>query len=438
MPSPCKPPPRIFKLRNGVKNYEWGKKGSQSFVGVLATEVTCNGIKMNEDDIYAEMWVGTHPGAPSFGLLEFCPNLLSELITRDPTLVNADGLASKFPSLREGQLPFLLKVRSCNTALPLQPCPCGSVASQMAADVDVSGRSKHVSRIGICIQDYEGLLGFLSPQQIQVNLEKYIPAPVLKDVLREDSESLQALREGNEELQKAALARVFSRFLDMEKPVVERIIQLVLDKAPDGQSEDSTRELIRRLNGQHPGDVGPLFMNHVKLKAGDAIVVEKGCVQACIEGDIIECITAGSTAAQESLSLQNPEDRARLKSALLYDSRPSESLIASWEPFSKASSTHSAENIPCHCKGFTTLVGTQSSGLSLLRCRLPFEGASEVIEPLEGPSIIVTIRGDGYLCADGFHRKLNVGESWFIAPWVETRWKAGEDGWEFYRAFVEP
>ena len=108
-------------------------------------------------------------------------------------------------------------------------------------------------------------------------------------------------------------------------------------------------------------------------------------------------------------------------------------------PFKRATSTQAADDIPCHCKGFTTVYQPEGAGVSLLRCNLPYEGSVEEMEPLDGPSILVTIRGEGYLiCGEGCFRKIETGESWFVGAWSETTFKAGDGGWEFYRVFIEP
>jgi len=124
---------------------------------------------------------------------------------------------------------------------------------------------------------------------------------------------------------------------------------------------------------------------------------------------------------------------------LTYRSQPIDSFRVSATPFPRATSTHSEERIPCRCRGFTTLLDPPIAEFSLLQTKMAFEGATEIVEALEGPSIVVTVRGEGKLmCGEGWSRQVNTGESWFIGAWTETRWKAGDGGWEFYRAFVEP
>ena len=46
-----------------MQSYDWGKIGSKSLVAQLA------GIEIVEGKPYAELWMGTHPKAPSMAIL---------------------------------------------------------------------------------------------------------------------------------------------------------------------------------------------------------------------------------------------------------------------------------------------------------------------------------------------------------------------------------
>ena len=51
------PPP--LRLRGGVQQYAWGRRGAASLVARLSA------AEIDEARPYAELWMGTHPAAPS-------------------------------------------------------------------------------------------------------------------------------------------------------------------------------------------------------------------------------------------------------------------------------------------------------------------------------------------------------------------------------------
>jgi mannose-6-phosphate isomerase len=88
----------MYRLNNKVQNYDWGKLGSQSKAATLCNQGT---LEINEETPYAELWMGTHPNAPSL------------LITKQPLqeIINSDT-CSKAVFDRYQDLPFLFKVLS--------------------------------------------------------------------------------------------------------------------------------------------------------------------------------------------------------------------------------------------------------------------------------------------------------------------------------------
>ena len=45
----------IFRLRGGVQNYGWGKKGKESLVAALAPHAIGDDFEFSEDQFYAEV-----------------------------------------------------------------------------------------------------------------------------------------------------------------------------------------------------------------------------------------------------------------------------------------------------------------------------------------------------------------------------------------------
>lgn len=101
--------PSFYRLRNGIKNYAWGSRTALN---------TLFGVPNPDEQPQAEMWMGAHPagcseietGSDSVSLLE--------AIAQSPGTVLGARTVEKF-----GQLPFLLKILSAETALSIQVHP---------------------------------------------------------------------------------------------------------------------------------------------------------------------------------------------------------------------------------------------------------------------------------------------------------------------------
>lgn len=101
-------------LRCAVQKYAWGKLGSSSLVARLAEANSKTTI--NEEDPYAELWMGTHPSGPS---------VVSS--TGEPLLnylqKNGDSLGEAERKAFGTDLPFLFKALSVAKALSIQAHP---------------------------------------------------------------------------------------------------------------------------------------------------------------------------------------------------------------------------------------------------------------------------------------------------------------------------
>jgi mannose-6-phosphate isomerase len=101
---PAPPMPGLMRLRCAVQHYEWGRRGADSLVARLAAGAGA-GEGTGEDDgrPCAELWMGTHPSAPS----SLAPDVsLRDWIARNPAALGRD-VAARWG----GDLPFLFKVR---------------------------------------------------------------------------------------------------------------------------------------------------------------------------------------------------------------------------------------------------------------------------------------------------------------------------------------
>lgn len=104
-----------MKLSFEIQKYEWGKIGMCSAVAQLANAATpC--LIIENDQPYAELWMGTHPNGPS--RIAETGKSLSDFINEHP-----ECLGQKSINEFGHQLPFLFKVLSVAKALSIQAHP---------------------------------------------------------------------------------------------------------------------------------------------------------------------------------------------------------------------------------------------------------------------------------------------------------------------------
>lgn len=102
-------------LSFATQKYEWGKIGTTSVVGQLAASADPKTV-IDENQPYAELWMGTHPNGPS--RIADNNQSLDEFIRENQSCLG-ESLTNRFGS----QLPFLFKVLSVAKALSIQAHP---------------------------------------------------------------------------------------------------------------------------------------------------------------------------------------------------------------------------------------------------------------------------------------------------------------------------
>lgn len=96
--------PKIVRLKCSVKNYDWGKVGNQSGVARVYSNNSRDAVDDNER--YAEFWMGTHDSGPSYVVVDdFELVSLKDWIKRNPNV-----LGDKVVGVWGANLPFLFKV----------------------------------------------------------------------------------------------------------------------------------------------------------------------------------------------------------------------------------------------------------------------------------------------------------------------------------------
>ncbi|XP_030629896.1 mannose-6-phosphate isomerase isoform X2 [Chanos chanos] len=157
-------------------------------------------------------------------------------------------LGAKVKDTFHGQLPFLFKVLSVNTALSIQAHPTRELAARLHAQFpEHYPDNNHKPEIAIALTQFEGLCGF--------------------------------------------------------RPVEEIIA--FLKSAAGKDISGSNGELLLRLHSQYPGDIGCFsiyFLNRIILRPGEAMFLSANEPHAYLSGDCVECMACSDNTVRAGLT----------------------------------------------------------------------------------------------------------------------------------------
>ncbi|XP_048828661.1 mannose-6-phosphate isomerase isoform X1 [Brienomyrus brachyistius] len=294
---------RVFPLSGVVQNYAWGKLGFNSEVAKLIAG--SDPLVMIEDDKpYAELWMGAHPKGDA---------LIKDNRIRQKTLSQwiADYpgcLGSKVKDTFQGQLPFLFKVLSVNTALSIQAHPNRELAAKLHAQFPQHyPDDNHKPEMAIALTQFEGLCGFRPVQEILGFLKS---VPEFHTLVGPDAAAdLRCSVEDAGHMQ-AALRKCFTRMMNCEKKVfvdqLNVLVKRVTEEAAAGKdTSGSNGDLLLRLHSHFPGDIGCFsiyFLNRVTLEPGEAMFLGANEPHAYLFGDCIECMACSDNTVRAGLT----------------------------------------------------------------------------------------------------------------------------------------
>ncbi|XP_010899641.1 mannose-6-phosphate isomerase isoform X2 [Esox lucius] len=217
-------------------------------------------------------------------------------------------LGSKVKDTFHGQLPFLFKVLSVNTALSIQAHPNRELAGRLHSQFpEHYPDNNHKPEMAIALTHFEGLCGFRPLEEI-IGFLKSVPE-FHALVGNEAAEELQS-SVGDARRTSLALKKCFTRMMNCEKKVfVDQLNMLVKrvseDAAAGRDTSSSNGELLLRLHSHYPGDIGCFsiyFLNRVLLEPGNAMFLGANEPHAYLNGDCIECMACSDNTVRAGLT----------------------------------------------------------------------------------------------------------------------------------------
>nr|CAG4634834.1 EOG090X07LH [Alona affinis] len=287
-----------MELRCAVQKYAWGKVGKSSLVAQLSEPANPE-VSINENDPYAELWMGTHPSGPSIVSASGEP-LLSHLQK------NGDSLGSEEKKKFGADLPFLFKALSVAKALSIQAHPNKQHAEELfASRPDLYKDPNHKPEmVTAWLGPFEALCGFRPIADIKLFFREIDELASL--VGNEACEELAGAE--SDEAERRALRKCFSAMMNSSDQSIASSLQRFSLRIPS-LSEEKKRslqiELFLRIASDFPGDVGcwsVFFLNYVVLQEGESMFLGPNVPHAYISGDCLECMAASDNVVRAGLT----------------------------------------------------------------------------------------------------------------------------------------
>lgn len=370
---------KVLPLACRPQHYSWGKVGLNSTVAQLLLHNEPS-TSIDQDQPYAELWMGAHPKADSQILLDqVSERTLGEWISKNP-----QSLGTKVRDRFNGKLPFLFKVLSVNKALSIQAHPDQELAAQLHTQFpEHYPDDNHKPEMAIALTPFQGLCGFRPVQEV---LDFLSEVPELQAVM--GPESVQELKSGLEDLNQTCLSlkTCFTRMMNCDKNLVQdqlqKLVQRVEKQVSDGLDvSQSNGDLLLRLNSQFPGDIGCFsiyFLNHVLLQPGQALFLKANEIHAYLYGDCVECMACSDNTVRAGLTPKFLDVRT-LCEMLDYSPAPARSKL-----------------FPCRRDDhdpFLTLYDPPVPDFTVIRVEVPSGVKSYTVKAIDSASLLLVVSG---------------------------------------------
>jgi len=273
-------------LENTVQNYHWGQSGKNALIPDLLNQ------EPEPGKVYAELWIGAHPKAPSKILTEDGAISFNDWIDLDPAAILGNSAAEKFGN----RLPFLLKVLTVARPLSIQTHPNKAQAGKLyLTDPENYPDANHKPEQTIALGKFTAFIGFKSHNKIKMTIDKY---PELRKVFNINEIYDEALL-------KPMLKNIF-KFSSNDPFAFSRYAQNLAEKISllsEKTSEEST--YLRLFESQLSTDPG-LFLifllNLVQLEQNEGVFIPTGVPHVYMQGNIIECMANSDNVVRGGLT----------------------------------------------------------------------------------------------------------------------------------------
>lgn len=318
-----------MELIGNVKNYDWGKLDTDSYVAKLAS-ANDGSFRAEKGKPYAELWMGDHCSGPSL-VKASGGEELGGYIQKD--LVGNIGAG-------QNKLSYLFKVLSIRKALSIQVHPNKEEAEKLHAQFpDVYKDPNHKPELAIALTDFQAMCGFRPYEEIHRLLSSW---PEIENLLGKDK--IGSFASGGE----AALKNLYASLMHSKPEDLERCISGMVAKITSKLDRSELDNLFLQLHKDFPNDVGLLsiyFLNVLHLKPGQAIYLAANVPHAYISGDCIECMACSDNVVRAGLTPKF-KDVDTLLRLVSYEGAPAEDKLYQPVQLDRDNQPHTRTFIP--------------------------------------------------------------------------------------------
>jgi mannose-6-phosphate isomerase len=309
---------RPFLLENSIQHYPWGTRGKNAYIPRLL------GLDVESDTTpFAELWIGTHPSAPSKVILDSDKDmLLSELISKYPTEILGASVRDAF----NGQLPFLLKVLSAREILSIQMHPNKKQALELhKQDPKNYPDTNHKPEIAIVLDSLMALVGLIDDRELRSVIKRY---PELRTVLSYDHNPGQTVEMAFKNL---------LQWAEQDPSSISDAIDKIRNRLLRKQKFFLLRKekIFLEYSTEYPGDVGLLtifLLNLYTFSKNQAMFTPPDIPHAYVRGNIVECMASSDNVVRVGLTNKYKDVKSLLK---ILDPRQSPKIFHSGPKFFK-------------------------------------------------------------------------------------------------------
>ncbi len=290
---------RPFLLHNSIQHYPWGERGQNAYIPRLLS------LDVESDTTpFAELWIGTHPSAPSKVILDAGKEiLLSELIAKYPDEILGTSVREAF----NGQLPFLLKVLSAREILSIQMHPNKKQAAELhSQDPKNYPDTNHKPEIAIALDSLTALVGLIADKELLSAMKRH---PELRAVTAYDQNAGQTAETSFKNLLQRA---------EQDPASIAEVIGKIRDRLLRKQKFFLLRKekIFLEYSTEYPGDVGLLtifLLNLYTFSKNQGMFTPPDIPHAYVKGNIVECMASSDNVVRVGLTNKYKDIKSLLK-----------------------------------------------------------------------------------------------------------------------------
>ena len=396
--------PRMLRLQGVVQHYSWG---GYDFIPALI------GQSNPDRQPFAELWIGSHPKAPSRAWI--------------------DGAEVPLDRVPGGRVPYLLKVLDARQMLSIQAHPNraqaeAGFARENAAHIPLDDPRRnyrdanHKPEVHVALTEFWMLHGFRPLEDIARVLRQTPELGRALPTFQRDAAELPQLeterREWLRALYRAVMTMPQSAVDTILNPLIARLERTGrLDKdTPDYWALRAARDFPMPNGHRDRGILSIYLLNLVRLRPGEGTYQPAGTLHAYLEGVNVELMANSDNVLRGGLTSKHVDAQELLRTLSFDSGAP---VVLAGRPVSDTEAVYRT--------------AAQEFELSRIEVRPGQECRAGAVH---GPDTLLVMEGAGSAECNGETLRLQRGDILFVPTGLAYSLRADGERWVVFRASV--